>query len=58
MKVDKNCQFIDNTASVTPVCHLAMNGGELGQARKGAAAAVISCAGTGWRESLYSYKIS
>ena len=45
MKVDKNCQFIDNTASVTPVCHLAMNSGELGQARKGAAAADDSCAG-------------
>ncbi len=50
--VDKAIQFIDNTASVTSVCHLATNSGEPGQARKGAAAAMILCARTGWRESL------
>ncbi len=50
--VDKSHHFIDNTASVTPVCHLAINSGGLGQARKGAAAAVILCAGTGWQGSL------
>lgn len=47
MKLDKAINFIDNTASVALVCHLAMNSGELGQARKGAAAAMILCARTG-----------
>ncbi len=45
--VDKRIQFIDNTASVTSVCHLAINSGGPGQARKGAAAAVILCVRTG-----------
>jgi len=49
--VDKAHKFIDNTALVTPVCHLAINSSELGQARKGATAAVILCARTGWQES-------
>jgi len=47
MKVDNSGGFIDNTASVTPVCHLTINSSEPGQARKGAAAAVILCVGTG-----------
>lgn len=50
--LDKPNQFIDNTASVTSVCHLAINSGELGQAWKGAAAAMKLCVRTGWRESL------
>lgn len=48
--------FGDNTAPVTSVCHLAMNSGGLGQARKGAATAVMSCVRTGWRESHFSLK--
>lgn len=45
--------IVDNTASVAFVCHLAMNSGEPGQARKGAAVVVISCAGNGWRKPLF-----
>ncbi len=51
MIIDIKGLIRDNTVSVTSVCHLAMNSGGLGQARKGAATAVISCAGTGWRRS-------
>ncbi len=47
MTMDNLIQFIDNTASVTLVCHLAINSSEPGQARKGAAAAVILCVRTG-----------
>jgi len=45
--MDNHNHFIDNTASVTSVCHLAINSSELGQARKGAAAAVILCVRNG-----------
>ncbi len=47
MSMDNPIQFRDNTASVTLVCHLAINSSGLGQARKGAAAAVILCVRTG-----------
>ncbi len=47
MSIDNHIQFIDNTASVTSVCHLTINSSELGQARKGAAAAVILCVRNG-----------
>ena len=45
--MDNLKQLIDNTRSATLIGRLAMNSGEPGQARKGAAIAVISCAGKG-----------
>jgi len=52
MTVDKPSINVDNTPSVTLVCHPAMVSSEPGQARKGAAVVVIPCVGAGWRESL------
>ncbi len=57
MTVDKSHSNVDNTPSVTLVCHPAMVSSEPGQARKGAAVVVIPCAGIGWRES-HSFNLS
>jgi len=45
--MDNLMQLLDNTRSATLIGHRAMNSSEPGQARKGAAIAVISCAGKG-----------